>query len=90
MTARRPQVAAQRTARTIERLRGQLLGVFPARERALDFPTLGPLVLISHLQAPAPLPGIGARELENWLRERKVRHADKLAAASVPCRPAPA
>jgi transposase len=82
LTAHRADLAAERT-RTINRLRGQLLGVFPALERALDFANRGPVVLISQFQTPAALAAIGLPGLERWLRERKVRQADKLAAAAI-------
>ncbi len=82
LTAHRADVAAERT-RTINRLRGQLLGVFPALERALDFTNRGPLVLISQFQTPAALAAIGEHGLERWLREHKVRHPDKLATAAI-------
>jgi transposase len=82
LTAHRADLAAERT-RTINRLRGQLLGVFPALERALDFTNRGPMVLISQFQTPAALAAIGENGLEQWLRDRKVRHPDKLASAAV-------
>jgi transposase len=82
LTAHRADLAAERT-RTINRLRGQLLGVFPALERALDFTNRGPMVLISQFQTAAALAAIGENGLEQWLRDRKVRQPDKLAAAAV-------
>ncbi|MEU5529735.1 IS110 family transposase [Micromonospora chersina] len=82
LTAHRADLAADRT-RTINRLRIRLLGIFPALERALDFTNRGPLVLISQFQTPAALIAIGREELERWLRERRVRHANKLATAAI-------
>jgi hypothetical protein len=82
LTAHRGDIAAERT-RTINRLRGRLLGIFPALERALDVTNRGPLVLVSQFQTPSALSAIGQRELEQWLRERKVRPADKLAAVAI-------
>lgn len=82
LTAHRADLAADRT-RTINRLRIRLLGIFPALERALDFTNRGPLVLISQFQTPAALIATGREELERWLRERKVRHADKLATTAI-------
>lgn len=82
LTAHRADLATERT-RTINRLRVQLLGVFPALERALDFTNRGPLVLISQFQTPAALAAMGEHGLECWLRERKVRHPEKLAAAAI-------
>ena len=82
LTAHRADLAADRT-RAINRLRIQLLGVFPALERALDFTNRGPLVLISQFQSPQQLADAGQTEVEQWLRGHKVRHADRLAAAAV-------
>lgn len=82
LTTHRADLAAERT-RTINRLRGQLLGIFPALERALDFTNRGPLVLISQFQTPAALTAMGQHGIERWLREHKVRHADKLATAAL-------
>ncbi|MFI6333042.1 IS110 family transposase [Micromonospora chersina] len=82
----RPHESTSSTrTRTINRLRVRvrLLGIFPALERALDFTNRGPLVLISQFQTPAALTAIGREELERWLRERKVRHANKLATAAI-------
>jgi transposase len=81
LTAQRADLAADRT-RTINRLPGRLLSVFPALERALDFTNQGPPVLISHVQTPDAIRTIGRDELERWLRSRKVRAADKLAIAA--------
>ena len=40
-------------SRTITRLRGMLLSLFPALERALDLNSKGPLTLLTHYQTPA-------------------------------------
>jgi transposase len=48
----------------------------------LDFTNQGPLVLISHVQTPDSIRAVGRDELEQWLRDRKVRGADKLATAA--------
>jgi transposase len=82
LSAQRADIAADRT-RTINRLRVRLLRVFPALERALDFTNRGPLVLISEFQTPRGISEIGQDQLQRWLRDRKVRSADKLAAAAV-------
>lgn len=58
LTAQRNDLAADR-ARTINRLRQRLLGVFPALERALDFTNQGPLVLISQFQTPHAIRAVG-------------------------------
>jgi transposase len=81
LTTHRADIAADRT-RTINRLRTHLLGIFPALERVLDFTNRGPLVLISHFQTPTALTTISEDDLEQWLRERKVRPAAKVAAAA--------
>jgi len=82
LTAHRADLAADRT-RTINRLRIRLLGIFPALERALDFTNRGPLVLISQFQTSTALTAIGQQALELWLRNNKVRYADKLATAAM-------
>lgn len=82
LTAHRADIAADRT-RAINRLRIQLLGIFPALERALDFTNRGPLVLISGFQTPEALGAIDRSDLEGWLRARKVRNARKLASAAL-------
>ncbi|MGW7387143.1 IS110 family transposase [Streptomyces sp. NPDC054794] len=82
LTARRADLVADRT-RAVNRLREQLLGIFPGLERALDMTNRGPLVLLTGYQTPAALRRIGAKRLETWLRNRKVRSAADLAAAAV-------
>jgi transposase len=82
LTSRRADLVADRT-RAINRLRGLLTGIFPALERALDLTRTGPLVLVGGYQTPAALRAIGATDLATWLRDRKVRAPDQLAAAAV-------
>ena len=82
LTSRRADLVADRT-RAINRLRGLLTGIFPALERALDLTRTGPLVLVGGYQTPAALRAISAADLATWLRDRKVRAADQLAAAAV-------
>jgi transposase len=82
LTTRRADLVADRT-RTVNRLRGLLTGIFPALEQALDLTTTGPLVMLTGYQTPAALRRIGTTRLETWLRNRKVRNADKLAIAAV-------
>ncbi len=81
LTAHRADAAADRT-RAINRLRGRLMGIFPALERVLDFTNQGPLILISRFQTASSIRDTGAAELERWLRSRGVRGAAKLAAAA--------
>lgn len=78
LTDRRSDLNADRTRR-INRLRGQLTGIFPALERVLDLGNAGPLILLSGYQTPAALRRTGLTRLETWLRNRKVRGADALA-----------
>ena len=81
LTAHRADLAADRT-RTINRLRIQLVAIFPVLERVLDFTNRGPLILVTEFQTPAALTSIEEDDLERWLRERKVRHAAKLASTA--------
>ncbi|MFF3879191.1 IS110 family transposase [Streptomyces sp. NPDC001978] len=82
LTHRRADLIADRTRR-INCLRGQLTSIFPALERALELGNLGPLVLLSGYQTPAALRRTGRKRLETWLRNRKVRGAEALAAAAL-------
>ncbi|ARE79431.1 IS110 family transposase (plasmid) [Streptomyces sp. Sge12] len=82
LTERRSDLTADRTRR-INRLRGQITGIFPALERVLDMGNVGPLVLLTGYQTPAALRRTGRSRLETWLRNRKVRSADTLAQAAL-------
>ncbi|MFF2430911.1 IS110 family RNA-guided transposase [Streptomyces mirabilis] len=82
LTGRRSDLNADRTRR-INRLRGQLTSIFPSLERVLDLGNAGPLVLLTGYQTPAALRRTGAKRLETWLRNRKVRGAEDLAAAAL-------
>lgn len=82
LTGRRMDLVADRT-RTVNRLRGQLTGIFPGLERELDLTNTGPLTLLTGYQTPATLRRIGSKRLETWLRNRKVRRADQLAETAV-------
>ncbi|MEZ0096343.1 transposase, partial [Streptacidiphilus sp. EB129] len=82
LTDRRSDLSADRTRR-INRLRGQLTGIFPALERVLDMGNVGPLVLLTGYQTSAALRRVGRSRLETWLRNRKVRGADTLAQAAL-------
>lgn len=63
LTDRRSDLSADHTRR-INRLRGQLTGIFPALERVLDMGNVGPLVLLSGYQTPAALRRTGQKRLE--------------------------
>ncbi|WP_329316823.1 IS110 family transposase (plasmid) [Streptomyces sp. NBC_01278] len=82
LTNRRSDLTADRTRR-INRLRGQLTGIFPALERALDLGNNGPLILLSGYQTPAALRRTGRKRLETWLRNRKVRSPEALTEAAM-------
>ncbi|MBV2156785.1 IS110 family transposase [Kitasatospora sp. SUK 42] len=82
LTDRRSDLSADRT-RKVNRLRGQLTGIFPALERVLDLGNVGPLILLTGYQTPAALRRTGRSRLETWLRNRKVRGADTLAQAAL-------
>jgi transposase len=82
LTGRRRDLADDRT-RAINRLRGHLTGIFPGLERELDLGNVGPLVLLTGYQTPAAIRRTGVKRLATWLRNRKVRSADQLAAAAV-------
>ncbi len=81
LTGRRADPSAARTRR-INRLRGQLTGIFPALERSLDLDNQGPLILLTGYQTPAALRRTGRTRLTTWLRNRKVRGAEALAQAA--------
>jgi transposase len=81
MTAYRADLAADRI-RSINRLRGLLVGAFPALERALDFTNRGPLILISGFQTPTTIRRLGDVRLARWLERRGVRGAARLAHAA--------
>ncbi|QIZ01332.1 IS110 family transposase [Streptomyces sp. S1D4-11] len=83
LTARRYDLAADRT-RAINRLRAQLLEYFPALERAFDYSTSkASLMLLTGYQTPAALRRVGKNRLAAWLKNRKVRNSDAIAAAAV-------
>jgi transposase len=82
LTDRRSDLTADRTRR-INRLRGQLTGIFPALERVLDLGNVGPLILLTGYRTPAALRRAGRSRLETWLRNRKGRGADTLAQAAI-------
>ncbi|MFB6879203.1 IS110 family transposase, partial [Streptomyces sp. NPDC056323] len=83
LTSRRLDLAADRT-RAINRLRAQMLEYFPALERAFDYKTSkASLVLLTGYQTPAALRRIGKNRLATWLKNRKVRNSQLVAATAV-------
>ncbi|MFF1603358.1 IS110 family transposase [Streptomyces mirabilis] len=83
LTSRRLDLAADRT-RTINRPRAQMLEYFPALERAFDYKTSkAALVLLTQYQTPAALRRIGKVRLATWLKNRKVRNYQLVAATAV-------
>ncbi|MBO0515239.1 IS110 family transposase [Streptomyces beijiangensis] len=83
LTARRLDLAADRT-RAINRLRSQMLEYFPALERAFDYSTSkASLVLLTGYQTPAALRRIGTNRLASWLKNRKVRNFNLVAATAI-------
>lgn len=79
LTEHRADLVADRT-RVTNRLRSLLNSMFPALERALDLGNTGPLRLLTGFQTPAAIRRAGAKRLTTWLRNRKVRRAEALAA----------
>ncbi|MFQ2879923.1 IS110 family transposase [Mycobacterium sp. TY814] len=83
LTARRTDLVADRT-RALNRLRAQLLEYFPALERAFDYSaSKAALTLLTGYQTPDGLRRAGAARLALWLRKRKARNADAIAAAAM-------
>jgi transposase len=83
LTSRRTDLVADRT-RAINRLRAQLLEYFPALERAFDYSTSkAALILLTGYQTPDGLRRTGAARLAAWLRKRKTRNADAVAAKAI-------
>jgi transposase len=83
LTARRTDLVADRT-RAINRLRAQLLEYFPALERAFDYSkSKAALILLTGYQTPDALRRAGTARLAAWLRKRKARNADILAATAI-------
>ncbi|WP_338106067.1 IS110 family transposase [Streptomyces coelicoflavus] len=78
LTGRRTDLMCDRT-RQINRLRAQLLGIFPALERELELPNKGPVVPLTGYRTPAAIRRSGVKRIETWLRNRKVRSAAALA-----------
>ncbi|MBZ3913496.1 IS110 family transposase [Streptomyces acidiscabies] len=82
LTGRRTDLMCDRT-RQINRLRAQLLEIFPALERELELTNKGPVVLLTGYQTPAAIRRSGTKRIETWLRNRKVRSAAALARTAV-------
>ncbi|QCX82852.1 Transposase (plasmid) [Streptomyces sp. YIM 121038] len=83
LTSRRLDLATDRT-RAINRMRAQMLGYFPALEWAFDDKiSKASLVLLTGYQAPASLRRVGKSRLETWLRNRKIRNHQLVAAIAV-------
>ncbi|MCX4597493.1 IS110 family transposase [Streptomyces sp. NBC_01549] len=82
LTEHRSDLVADRT-RTVNRLKSLLTGMFPALERAFDMGTTGALVLLTGYQTPVAIRRAGKRRLATWLRNRKVRTPDAVAAKAL-------
>lgn len=82
LTRRRTDLVCDRT-RQINRLRAQLLEVFPALERTLTVTNRGPVILLTAYQTPAAIRRSGVKRIETWLRNRRVRNAAAIAATAV-------
>ncbi len=82
LTGRRADLVEDRT-RAVNRLRGTLLSMFPALDRALEVTNTGPLKLLTGYQTPAAIRRAGVTRLTKWLTNRKVRSARALAQAAV-------
>lgn len=82
LTDRRTDLFCDRT-RQINRLQAQLLETYPALERSLSLTNKGPLVLLTGYQTSAAIRRSGAKRIETWLKNRKVKNAAALAWAAV-------
>ena len=82
LTTRRTDLVGDRT-RQLNRLRAQLLEIFPALEHALDLTNRGPVVLLQRYQTPAQIRRAGTTRIQAHLRSRKVKGAAALAQAAV-------
>lgn len=82
ITSRRLDLVNDRTPQ-INRLREQLLGIFPALERVLTRKGRGLVVLLTGYQTPDTIRRIGARRLESWLNNRGVKNASSLAQTAI-------
>lgn len=82
LTARRNDLVKDRT-RTISRLRELLTSIFPALDRTLTLTNQGPLTLLTGYQTPAALRHFGAKRLQTWLENHKIRGASALARRAI-------
>ncbi|WP_436844287.1 IS110 family transposase [Streptomyces subrutilus] len=82
LVRRRTDLINDRT-RQINRLREQLLEICPALERSLSLTNKGPVLLLTGYQTPAAIRRSGAKRIETWLKNRKVKGAAALAQAAV-------
>ncbi|MFF4427378.1 IS110 family transposase [Streptomyces sp. NPDC001549] len=82
LVRRRTDPVNDRT-RHINRLREQLLEICPALERSLSLTNKGPVLLLTGYQTPAAIRRSGAKRIETWLKNRKVKGAAALAQVAV-------
>lgn len=83
LTARRSDLVADRT-RQINRLRAQLLEIFPALERAFDYSSSkAALILLTSYQTPAAIRAAGVSGIEASLRQARARNAAAVARAAI-------
>lgn len=78
LVERRKDLVADRT-RSITRLRSVLITVLPGLERSLKLNNKGPLVLLTHYKTPDAMRRAGETRMTEWLSNRGVRGAAKLA-----------
>lgn len=83
LTGHRTDLIADRV-RMINRLRDLLTSVFPSLERAFDYSAhKGALVLLTRYASPDRIRRLGQTRVTQWLRNRKVRGADDVAARAL-------
>jgi hypothetical protein len=68
LLARRRDFVTDQT-RSVTRLRGALLSLFPALERASDLNNKGPLILLTHYQTPTHIRRAGHKRVASYLIE---------------------
>jgi transposase len=83
LTGHRADLIADRV-RMINRLRDLLTSVFPSLEQEFDYASCkGSLVLLTGYATPRQLRRIGKTRLAAWLRRRRVRESDRIAARAI-------